>query len=589
MNDAGAKSSHLAAITRSNNGADKPVLEDREAVWMSVRKLRVSRLRISPHTDQDPMAPVQEAQGVPEHHLLSGRPKVGAADEQNPERAVGLRIRSSCPSSRANPIHDVPTTLAIEMAQLDLTPARLHPHLTAKDAPSAPRSSSLVDSVVEHLDLLALAVLLVAAAFPASPPTVGQVLGDSGSGFWNSRLGPANAFELMVVAVAALALVRSLVTRPSTSTFDRPLLGAALIVLALQAFALPLHLGDAQYIPLDAERLLIPAAAYVIVTRAIHSVDSLRIFTAAIAAVIGIRTIQLVLIYGIIGETQFGTITGGEALLITEDSLLILLPLALAWGALVDGRLSLPAMIGATALVSSLLLIDLLSLRRGAMLFIGGALLVRSLGIGKRRLAQGAAALLLIAALAVAAGPGRPLLHQLRYTAVSSLLRTNDASSNQRTAEITSFARNTNDADWVIGHGLGVSWQALSKAPIDALSFGPGETDFTRIGWHVYGLDWMYKFGLGGVAAILFALGLMGRELWRGYQRAEPALRSLIYSLVVCAPPFILLLFSNLRVAMMAGLTVGLLSRCCDLASQTKTSPRGREESTANSAETSAA
>ena len=70
-------------------------------------------------------------------------------------------------------------------------------------------------------------------------------------------------------------------------------------------------------------------------------------------------------------------------------------------------------MAGAGALVATLLLVDLQSLRRGAMLLIGGALLLRTLRIGRRRLLQGAAALALVFALAVAAGPGRPLLHQL--------------------------------------------------------------------------------------------------------------------------------------------------------------------------------
>lgn len=434
------------------------------------------------------------------------------------------------------------------------------------------------------LDLIALATLLFAASFPATPPTVGQVLNDSGAGFWGLRLGPANAFEAMVALIAVAMLTRSLVVRPSVSRFDRPLLGAALIVLGLQALALPQHLSEARFVPLDLERLLIPIAGYVIVTRSIRSFETLRTFTIAIAGVICVRAIELVLAYGITGQTQFGTITGGEALLITEDSLLILLPLALAWGALVDGRLTLTGMVAAIALVSALLLIDLMSLRRGAMLLIGGALLARSLGVGRRRLLQGGTALLVAFALSVAAGPGRPLLHQLHYTAVSSLLRTNDASSSQRTAEISSFARNMEGTDWLTGKGLGVTWNAFAKAPIDALSYGPGETEFTRIGWHVYGLDWTYKFGLLGLAAILTALMLIARETLRAYRRATAEARGLIYSLAVCIPPFALLLFTNPRVALMTGVTLGLLSRCCDLAAQTRTTPSGLEADVSSSA-----
>jgi hypothetical protein len=474
------------------------------------------------------------------------------------------------------------------MAPQDIAVVQPEPQLGAVGA-CARLPGALLGWLIEHLDLIALGVLLLAVAFPASPPTVREVVGNASAGFWSFRLGPANVLELMLAAVAALALVRAFVTRPSTSSFDRPLVGAALIILALQLLALPQHLKDANYVPLDLERLLIPAAAYVIVTRAIRNVRALRFFIFAVGGIICLRVLQLVLVYGLTGETEFGTITGGEALLITEDTLLVLFPLAIAWGALVDGRLSVWGMIGAGALVSTLLLIDLQSLRRGAMLLIGGALLLRTLRIGKRRLLQGAAALALVFALAVAAGPGRPLLHQLHYTAVSSLLRTNDASSSQRTSEIRSFRRNMSAADWITGRGVGVTWMAEVKAPIDALSFGPGETESIRIGWHVYGLDWVYKFGLGGLAAIFFALVVMGRELLRTYRKAEPALRSMIFSLSVCLSPFLLLLFTNPRVALMAGLTIGLLSRCCDLAAQTSTSPSGREERPPSSVVTPAA
>jgi hypothetical protein len=460
------------------------------------------------------------------------------------------------------------------MASLDAT-AVATPQATVTLGPAQPRNSQVERE--SFLDLTALAVLLLAAAFPASPPTVGQVLSDSGAGFWGLRIGPANAFEMMAIVIAVAMLTRSLIARPSVSRFDRPLLGAALIILGLQAFALPQHLNEARFVPLDLERLLIPIAAYVIVTRSVRSFETLRTFAIVIAGVICARAIELVLVYGITGQTQFGTITGGEALLITEDTLLILLPLSLAWGALVDGRLTVSGMVAAMALVSSLLLIDLLSLRRGAMLLIGGALLARSLGIGRRRLLQGGAALLVAFALAVAAGPGRPLLHQLRYTAVSSLLRTKDASSSQRTAEISSFASNMKGADWITGRGLGVTWYAFAKAPIDSLSYGPGESEFTRIGWHVYGLDWIYKFGLLGLAAILAALVLIAREALRTYRRATAEARWLIYSLAVCIPPFALLLFTNPRVALMTGVTLGLLSRCCDLAAQTSTTPSGRK------------
>jgi hypothetical protein len=342
--------------------------------------------------------------------------------------------------------------------------------------PGAATAEAGVGLLVDRLGMLALGVLLLAAAFPAQAPTVGQVLEGSGS-LWETRLGPANIFELLLLAVAPLAILRSFVERQRNSSFDRPLLGAALIILALQIVAVSANLGTADYVPLDLERLFWLIVPYVIITRAIRDLNGLRFFTVTIAAVVAVRTIELVVQYG--SSTGFGTITGGSAVLITEDTLLVLLPLALAWGALVDGRLKLASMLGAILLVAVLLGIDLLSLRRGATIMIGIALVARSLGIGRRRILLTLAALLVIFAISVAAGPGRAALHQIRYTAVSSLLKTKDASSSQRTAEITSFTDNMNSLDWFTGHGLGTSWNAYAKAPLDALSFGTGETEFT--------------------------------------------------------------------------------------------------------------
>jgi hypothetical protein len=465
--------------------------------------------------------------------------------------------------------------------------------LTLPQRAVGPRSGQLSQSggwlglLVERLPLLALGVLLLAAAFPAQAPTVREVLDGGGNTFWAGRIGPVNPFEILLVLVAGLTVLRSLVVRQQTSSFDRPLLGAALIIGALQLVALSHNSSTIEYLPLDTERMLLPLAGYLIVTRSLKDQRALSLFTYGLGAVVAARTIELVLQYG--GATEFGTITGSTALLITEDTLLVLLPLALAWGALVDGRLALPSMLGTVLLVGVLLGIDLLSLRRGALILIGGALLVRSLGIGRRRLLQTGVALLIVFGLAVAAGPGRPLLHQIRYTAVSSLLKTKDASSGQRTAEISSFVDNMDPLDWVSGHGVGTSWNVYAKSPLDALSFGTGESEFTRIGWHVYGLDWTYKFGLAGLLALLGALIVICRRLWQARRWADPPLRTLMYSLAVCAPAFLLVMFTNPRVATFAGITVGLLSRCCDLAGQTRISPSGRRGSPDSSALTSAA
>jgi hypothetical protein len=195
---------------------------------------------------------------------------------------------------------------------------------------------------------------------------------------------------------------------------------------------------------------------------------------------------------------------------------------------------------------------------------IGAAVVARSLGIGTRRLLLSAGAVLLIAAVAVAAGPGRPLFEQARYTVTSSLLRSNDASSSQRKAELENFGRNVNGIEWVTGRGIGVLWRSEIRSPVDIAAFGGDENALTRLGWHVYGLDWAYKFGLLGVGLILAAAAVLARRVFRSWRAADGTGRWLIYSLAVCAPFFLLLALTNPRVALMAGIVVGLLSRCCD-------------------------
>jgi hypothetical protein len=324
-------------------------------------------------------------------------------------------------------------------------------------------------------------------------------------------------------------------------------------------------LADIRYMQADLERVAMLVAGYVVVTRCVRDKVALRRFTLILAAAIAIRALQLIVTYGLTGETGFTTILHRSALLITEDGLLLMLPVALAWGALVDGRLTLWGSISAALGTAAVFVVNLLSLRRGAVLMIGGAVVVRSLGIGARRILLSAGAILLIAAVAVAAGPGRPLFDQVRYTATSSLLHTKDASSSQRKAELLNFGRNVNGLDWVTGRGIGVLWRSEVRSPIDIVAFGSDENALTRLGWHVYGLDWAYKFGLLGIGLILAASVALGRRIFRSYRAADGSGRWLIYSLAVCAPPFTLLAFSNPRIALMAGVIVGLLSRCCDL------------------------
>lgn len=443
---------------------------------------------------------------------------------------------------------------------------------------ASPRSldlSRLFGFVFDHLEEIGLAILLLAAFFPASPPTISALSNVSYTNAWSLRLGPANPFELAMAALAAAWAVRLLVARPKSTNFDRPIVVLVLSLVGLQALALSGSIGDIRYMTADLERLAMLGAGYVIVTRCVRDMDGLRRFTLLLAGAIALRALQLLVTFGLTGETGFTTILSRPALLITEDGLLLMLPVALAWGALVDGRLTLRGSIFAVVGTAAVFAVNLLSLRRGAVLMIGAAVVARSLGIGARRLLLSACALLLISAVAVAAGPGRPLFDQARYTLTSSLLHTDDASSSQRKAELLNFDRNVDGTQWITGRGVGVLWRSEIRSPVDIAAFGGDENALTRLGWHVYGLDWAYKFGLLGVALILAAAIALGRRIYRSYRSADSSGRWLTYSLAVCAPPFVLLAFTNPRIALMAGITVGLLSRCCDFNPPLADSRRG--------------
>lgn len=433
--------------------------------------------------------------------------------------------------------------------------------------------------LIERADLFALAVLVIAAAFPASPPTAGELLSGEASGLWNTRVAGANVFELMILVPALLWLVRSQVLRPRTSSFNRALLAGALAVLCTQAIALTFNYEFAEFFALDLERVLIPAAAYILVTQAVNDRKTLFRFSTVIGVVLVLRFIQLVIVHGIIGTTEFGTITGRFALLITEDVLIILFPLALLWGRLLDGRSGVFMMAVTIGLLAGVVAVDFLSLRRGALLMIGAALAIRTLAVSPKRIAQICAAGLIAFLLLVAAGPARPVLPDIKYAAQSIVLQSEDSSSSQRTSEMQSFFDNMNGVDWVTGRGLGVTWNALEAAPIDAASYGSGESALVRIGWHVYGLDYAYKLGLAGVLVFLVTMGVIARKAWRSYRSADPELAGFMYSVAVCLPFFLLLLFTNPRVGLMAGICLGMLSVAGDIAdrerasSQTSTTP----------------
>ena len=417
---------------------------------------------------------------------------------------------------------------------------------------------------MDHLEELGLAALLAAAAFSASPPTVaGFAPGYTNT--WSTRLGPFNPFELAFVLLLCGWLVRSLVDRPRTTAFDRPLLTLALALGGLQALALPQSGGDLAYLAPDLERVVLLVAGYLVVTRSVRDFAALRIFALLLAAVICLRAAELTVVYGIAGNTGFVTALSGTALLITEDSFLLILPVMLAWGAMVDGRQRLWEMIATVVGTAAVFLVNLLSLRRGAVIVIGGAVVVRSLAIGTRRLLLLGAAIVVVGAVLVA-GPAQSVFNQAKYTVTSSLLSSNNTGSTQRRSEIQNFARNLTGPEWLTGRGVGVLWRAEVRTPVDSASYGSEETPFNRIGWHVYGLDIAYKFGLLGVALILFTAYVLGRRAVSAFRQAGPERRWMIYSLGVCSVPFAAFVFTNPRIALFAGVVIGLLSRCCDLA-----------------------
>lgn len=437
--------------------------------------------------------------------------------------------------------------------------------------PDAPRPSLLARALAALFadwDHLAWLVLLLAVASPQGAPTALAFNDPSAyTSVWSLRIGGANVFELGAGALAAAWLARAVVTRSwgRSSAFDTPLLLLAVPLAGLQLVAWVLAGSDVAYLPLDLERLGVPVLAYLLVTRSTPTAASVRTLTLLVAGVLAARYVELVLVHGIFGSTYFGTITGREALIITEDSLLIAFPLLLAWGAVIDRRADADPLkaLAVAAAIGAVFLIQLLSLRRGALIFVGGALALRSLVLPRRLIAGAIGAIVLLGAVAVAAGPARSVADDLVYTAKSALLSSDDESSKQRLSEFRNLAANTDGAEWVVGRGLGTLWQVHNTAPVDAASFGSGETAFVRVGWHVYGLDWLYKLGLAGVllaAAWLVVLELRIRDVLR---RGGPDAGRLL-SFAILIPIFGLLLFTNLRVGLMCGICLALASRTVD-------------------------
>ncbi len=415
----------------------------------------------------------------------------------------------------------------------------------------------------------ALGIVLACAASPQAAPTIGGVLGTTPySSVWSVRLGPANVFELFGIAIvgawlAAQALAPCLPIR--RSAFDTPLLITAALLGLLQTVALLRGLPSSEFLAFDLERILIPLAGYLLVTRAVIERATWSATVWLLAFVLLGRAAELVVVHGVLGTTQFGTSRGQTALLITEDTLLVIVPAVLLWGRIVEQQMKSWLVPLAVMAVASVLIVDALSLRRGALLFILAALAVRSLSLTRRTMLAGVATLLVVAGTLVAAGPLRSTWDNARYAVASAVGARSDASTQQRGREWRELVRNFEAADAFIGRGAGTPWTAFDPGPVGIASFGTGESVTKRIGWHAYGLDWLFKFGvLGCLLAIAGLLGAMrvGFQATKGM--SQPSSTD-ARSLIIVLAPLALLLFTNPRVGLLAGVVLGLISTSIDL------------------------
>lgn len=393
-------------------------------------------------------------------------------------------------------------------------------------------------------------------------------MGVSVTGAWSFPWAPAG--DLVLLAALASVVVWA-VTRwgsPGWSMLDGVLAGFALLLVVVHLLA---YIRDRQlllYESADVRRLLMVALGYFLVTRLRVDRTTLVRGVWVIAAVVAINAAWLVLRHGVLGSTNFATLSGRYALLITEDALLIMLPMILVLGRIVDGLATRRVVVAFAVTLPTVLVIELLSLRRGALIFLCLALGLRALVLPRRTLAVAAATLLVAGGLFLA-GPGRSLAGDLTYAVRSSLLQTEDASTSQRQTELDDFVANMSSPDdALLGRGVGAAWLTGAERPVDAVAFGQGETAAVRLGWHIYGLDWAYRLGLLGSLAAVALMWTGVRRVRRLRQVEDPEARSVLLSVAVTTPFLLLLALTNVRLALFAGLGLGLLSRFADLSDE---------------------
>lgn len=439
--------------------------------------------------------------------------------------------------------------------------------------PARPRAGGRSDARATHRPVtgydVAVACLLALACWSSyAPPTIDGLLAGA-LGIWTYE--PLRGSSIVIIALIAVVAVWSLGALAGpvrASRFD------ASVLWLLSGFA-GVHLlavtrgGDGLlYELLDLRALLLMAGGYFVMSRVTLSTRDLLVLLGALAMLLTAHATWLTLRYGVAGDTGFATSSGRIALLITEDTLLLAIPVTFAWGLLSDGLLRRRGVMAVILLLVAVLLVELFSLRRGALIFIGLLVAVRSCWAPPARVFAWGALAATVAALAVVTGPLASLTSDVSYAVRSTLLLTDDSSSSQRLSELEAFRSNSKSpGDVFFGHGLGAVWYASAEAPTDVVSFGGDETALVRVGWHIYGLDFAYKVGLLGILGLmaLFVHGALAtrERVGRIY---DPLARSVTRSLGLIVPVLTLFVFTNPRISLFAGLCLGALSALLDRA-----------------------
>jgi len=418
-------------------------------------------------------------------------------------------------------------------------------------------------------------LLLVAAISHYSTPTIaaqspGLLTADAGyQSVWSFRpLAGLNLIEAGFLILTVVWMLRTATAGERRSALDLYALGLGILVGGLHLFALARGEPGLIYQAFDAERVAMVAIGYLVVSRMWLSSHDLRTLVTALAGVLAAVTAFLVVRHGLIGTTSFVSSDGQRsALIITEDTLLVGFAAVVAWGLYVDELLRPRMQALALSFVGAVVVMDLFSLRRAALVLLTTVLVVRGLW-APRRLAGVLAVLALAGALAIATGPARSLGSDLAYTVQSLALQTPNASSSQRFGELRSLGANTDGVvDVAAGRGLGALWNSYGSAPIDIVSFGSKETAFVRVGWHIVGLEWLYKLGVVGVLGLLLVLAMSALRIREVMPRvSDRLLRSYASSLAVLAVVLLQNVFANPRLALFAGVTIGLVSKIMDSA-----------------------